>query len=262
MGNGATFAIETLIFAALSFATGSKRFSVYGDDIIIEKEYVEDLFTLLKFFGFRINEDKSFTEGPFRESCGVDVFSGEEVTPFYLRCEKTVKPELCHIVNGLASLSSVGVQLEKYLYELVHEEKLPLVPFNDSSISGVWVTPSDAYRLKLIHNHDYVLRFKAFVPRTKKRKVVDSRTLFLWHLDASRRKAGIPIDRSFHPFYSYSSRKNLVREVSSQCIIRSSVPLFSHKFVRTWVCWNPPAAATPVHLYRWTELIVPDRPDD
>lgn len=89
MGNGFTFAIETIIFAAFArYAirkSGSKgSLSVYGDDIIIPKDAYKVLHDLLLMFGFTINEGKTFIDGPFRESCGADCFGGTDVTPIKL----------------------------------------------------------------------------------------------------------------------------------------------------------------------------------
>jgi hypothetical protein len=88
MGNGFCFPIETLTFAAICHACGAGTpgvdFSVYGDDIIVRKPVAERVLAMLKHYGFSPNEDKTFIEGPFRESCGADWFSGEDVRPFTL----------------------------------------------------------------------------------------------------------------------------------------------------------------------------------
>lgn len=86
MGNGTTFAIETLIFLALSRAICSHRsVSVYGDDIIIPSTHVEMLERVFTYLGFKFNTDKTYIQGPFRESCGADWYNGINVTPKYWR---------------------------------------------------------------------------------------------------------------------------------------------------------------------------------
>lgn len=89
MGNGFTFALETLIFWALGEAcnslTGGGVNSTYGDDIIISDCSAALLLELLRFCGFVVNDDKSFVIGDFRESCGADWHYGYRVTPQYLR---------------------------------------------------------------------------------------------------------------------------------------------------------------------------------
>jgi len=62
---------------------GSVR--VYGDDIIVPVEYVEKITEVFDHLGWKINSEKSFVKGNFRESCGGDYFWGEDVTPVKLR---------------------------------------------------------------------------------------------------------------------------------------------------------------------------------
>ncbi len=84
MGNGFTFPLETLIFYALA-SSCSDVASVFGDDIIIETKDVALLVEVLTACGFIINTDKSFTDGPFRESCGGDYFLGIDIRPCFIR---------------------------------------------------------------------------------------------------------------------------------------------------------------------------------
>jgi hypothetical protein len=58
---------------------------VYGDDVIVPRDYTRDAIELLESFGLKINQDKSCTNGLFRESCGTDAFTGVDVTPIRLR---------------------------------------------------------------------------------------------------------------------------------------------------------------------------------
>lgn len=88
MGNGFTFELESLIFYSLCWAVvriESNDFespiSVYGDDIIVSSIYYERVSTVLSCCGFIINDEKSFKDGPFYESCGKHFFMGFDVTP-------------------------------------------------------------------------------------------------------------------------------------------------------------------------------------
>ena len=89
MGCGFTFALETIIFMAIIWATAQieghrlQTMSVFGDDIIVDSELAEKLIMNLSHLGFQTNEDKTFTAGPFRESCGGDFFNGISVRPIY-----------------------------------------------------------------------------------------------------------------------------------------------------------------------------------
>ncbi len=91
MGNGYTFELESLIFWAILTSVYSLlglkdvRFCVYGDDLIVHRSAVRAFFMALSYFGFIPNPRKSYTDGPFRESCGKHYFNGADVTPFYVR---------------------------------------------------------------------------------------------------------------------------------------------------------------------------------
>lgn len=103
MGNGFCFPLETLIFASLCHAVGAGKpgidFLVYGDDIIVRRSVSERLFALLRHVGFQLNEEKTFVRGPFRESCGADWFSGEDVRPFTLDYELDSLESLFKFLN-------------------------------------------------------------------------------------------------------------------------------------------------------------------
>jgi hypothetical protein len=109
MGNGFTFALESLIFGALVRCairrTRSVRESaVYGDDIVIPKGAYNYLLTLLEMSGFRVNESKTFVSGPFRESCGVDVFLGYNVRPVFLKRKLDNIPAVFYLHNRIYQL--------------------------------------------------------------------------------------------------------------------------------------------------------------
>jgi hypothetical protein len=91
MGNGFTFELESLIFWALAKAVcavkkiDSTLVNVYGDDIIVPKGADELLRFALTECGFTVNNSKSYSDGPFRESCGADYYNGIDIRPFYQR---------------------------------------------------------------------------------------------------------------------------------------------------------------------------------
>lgn len=106
MGNGFCFPLETLIFAAFARqackeAQAPTRYLVFGDDIIVQQQVVEPLRSRLEFVGFRINLDKSFVSGTFRESCGADWVEGRMVTPVYMRKRIDTKKKLVDFHNSL-----------------------------------------------------------------------------------------------------------------------------------------------------------------
>lgn len=93
MGSALTFPVQTIFFLCCVLAVmpgttlsekvrlNKSRVRVFGDDIIMPKTGYDDLKLLLQYLGLKINEDKTFVNGEFRESCGLDAFRGYDVTP-------------------------------------------------------------------------------------------------------------------------------------------------------------------------------------
>lgn len=115
MGNGYTFELETVIFAALSEgvarmtnhpARAGSGIWVYGDDIIVMSELSKALLSCLKFCGFIPNERKTFTTGPFRESCGGDFFLGVPVRAHYVKEDPIGPSDWISLANGLRRLQN------------------------------------------------------------------------------------------------------------------------------------------------------------
>lgn len=105
MGNGFCFPLQTLIFAAVCHAVsvvhGSPEdFRVYGDDIIVRQSDALVVIEILRYLGFRTNPDKTFLFGPFRESCGTDWYSGQDVRPVYLDFRLETNLDLYKIHNA------------------------------------------------------------------------------------------------------------------------------------------------------------------
>lgn len=106
MGNGFTFELETLLFAAIAMiccpgeVLGS-GVTVYGDDIIVPTQYSNDVVSALKYFGFTPNRRKTYTSGPFRESCGGEFFLGTDVTPYRIKEIPNEPSQWVGVVNGL-----------------------------------------------------------------------------------------------------------------------------------------------------------------
>jgi len=111
MGNGYTFELESMIFYALAQACcdtlGICNFytRAYGDDIICPVEAVALLEEVLSYCGFRVNRQKSFSVGQFRESCGADFFDGTNVRPHFCKEVPTDVKTLYNLANGISRAS-------------------------------------------------------------------------------------------------------------------------------------------------------------
>lgn len=109
MGNGFTFALESLIFAAITRHVMRRlrnhgRIAVYGDDIIVPTPAARPLIECLQYCGFTTNIDKTFVSGPFRESCGTDWFLGYNVRPVFLTRKISTVLDLFYLHNALYQL--------------------------------------------------------------------------------------------------------------------------------------------------------------
>lgn len=110
MGNGFTFPLQTMFFSSVVRAvartmgvslidrdftdpeTGKvyrRNWSVFGDDIICPSEMTGNVYRLLRLSGFTPNSEKSYSVGPFRESCGHDYFCGHNVRGVYIKSLRT-----------------------------------------------------------------------------------------------------------------------------------------------------------------------------
>lgn len=94
MGSALTFPVQSIVFACLAVGVGYHRqphiglrrllrqVRVFGDDIIVPTTWVDELRAVLTVLGLKVNDDKSFSTGLFRESCGLYAYRGYDVTPF------------------------------------------------------------------------------------------------------------------------------------------------------------------------------------
>jgi len=89
MGSATCFPVMALcvwaVLTALAPRSAKSAVLVYGDDIIVPSFMAVDAMAVLEAVGLRVNSNKSFLKGPFRESCGEEFVLGCRVTPVYLR---------------------------------------------------------------------------------------------------------------------------------------------------------------------------------
>ncbi len=99
MGSACTFPVQSYVFACLAIASVlhcrrlavtihnirkvSREVQVFGDDIIIPLDCSGTLQGLLSHLRLKVNRQKTFETGKFRESCGLDAYDGTDVTPTY-----------------------------------------------------------------------------------------------------------------------------------------------------------------------------------
>lgn len=197
MGNGFTFELESLLFFAIvkttCILTGTPGIvSVYGDDIILPTEVANLAISVLKHFGFQVNPEKSFVDGPFRESCGGHYHNGIDITPFYVKAPLDHVVDVMHVANQLrewAELRANGVLLSPCLDPVVEDLWLwlkSLVP------SYLWGGKDTSYKYQLT-SHD--VPSKRLLEESKTVMVDDRRGYAHW-LNTSWRRTSLAIGSS------------------------------------------------------------------
>jgi hypothetical protein len=178
MGNGFTFPLETLVFTCcvlsalrshhikmerplrdlapvspfvpygiqanenVAHGTHKERYGlwgVFGDDIVCHREVVDRVLRLLDLLGFEVNREKSFVEGPFRESCGRDFFKGHDVRGVYIKSLHNVESRYAAI-NALNVWSAkTGIALVRTIQMLLTSVPRTFVPPEENQDAGIRV---------------------------------------------------------------------------------------------------------------------------
>jgi hypothetical protein len=143
MGSALCFPFEAIVFLTVIFVAISRELNrpmtkkllrefqgqvrVYGDDIIVPVDMMECVTHMLSTFGLKVNVDKSFGTGKFRESCGGDYYAGLRITPVRIRREfPTSRKHVAEIVSTVA--------LRNHLFQDGWQES---VDWLDSLLGGV-----------------------------------------------------------------------------------------------------------------------------
>nr|UJQ85654.1 MAG: hypothetical protein 3 [Leviviridae sp.] len=117
MGSALCFPMEAMVFLTVIFMgieressapfcdrdsmeEFDRRVRVFGDDLIVPRDYVLSVVSELENFGFRVNASKSFWTGKYRESCGREYYHGHDVSIVKVR---EVFPTRRHNADGVES---------------------------------------------------------------------------------------------------------------------------------------------------------------
>jgi len=124
MGSALCFPFEAMVFTTLIFLGIERELStqlnrrkllklagkvrVFGDDLIVPRDYVLSVVGELHLFGYVVNASKSFWTGRFRESCGKEYYDGHDVSIVKVR---QVLPTRRTDASGVISAFSLRNQL-------------------------------------------------------------------------------------------------------------------------------------------------------
>jgi len=95
---------------------------VYGDDIIVDSVFAEHAMLVLESVGLKVNRNKSFVRGSFRESCGGEFLNGRDITPVRLRTLPTDDvPARMKLIAFHNLLYRKGLFQPYWLTDMIHE---------------------------------------------------------------------------------------------------------------------------------------------
>lgn len=209
MGNGFTFPLQTIVFccavtACLRYLSKESRkagqtWSIFGDDIIVSSVIAGPMVHLLEHLGFQVNMQKSYFEGPFRESCGSDYFRGQNVRGVYVKRLSRVQNRYA-VINQLNHWSArTGIPLSntvKYLLRTVPDNPVPVWDNDDAGLK----VPFDLVKNKMVHPQYQSIMYRRFVskplvihigegvirvPKGHKRRIFNASGVFLGMLNGS-----------------------------------------------------------------------------
>jgi hypothetical protein len=170
MGNAFTFPLQTILFASIvvacyrtmgilrqrsflsdqrfevppSCSSSRASFGVFGDDIIVRKDSYAFVVRALELFGFRVNVDKSFNTGYFRESCGGDYYHGYDIRGVYMKHLST-SADVYSIINRLVRWSArSGIMLFRTIRYLRDQVDFLPVPWDAGDAEGIKVPTAPA----------------------------------------------------------------------------------------------------------------------
>lgn len=123
------------------------NYGIFGDDIIVESRVATKVIRLLNILGFQVNRDKSFLEGPFRESCGADYFGGLPVRGVYIKSLRSQSSRYVAI-NRLNEWSALtGFSLRRSIRYLMKSVRKLYVPLHENDDAGIKVPSRIAHYL-------------------------------------------------------------------------------------------------------------------
>jgi len=185
MGSALCFPVEAMYFYTIcvkalldsnelpytrrNIKTVSAGVFVYGDDIIVPTEHAGTVLDYLRLYNCKVNTNKTFLTGKFRESCGVDAYDGNEITPIYVN---TLQPKNRKHVSELISwTATANLFYRKGMWETARfmfskvERILGPLPYVSEFSPALGITSFLGYRsAERWNDNTHSLEFKGWVP--------------------------------------------------------------------------------------------------
>lgn len=175
MGNGFTFPLQTIIFSCLIRAAyvvaemplhDTENWACFGDDLICESSCFRYVSRLLSLLGFEANSAKTFSQGPFRESCGADFFRGQPVRPAFIKKLDSLQ-DILVAINLLNDWSSrTGLPLPGAVAYLIGHIRCDInrlfVPFDENNDAGIRVPFVHLPKSALVFDENRSILYRPF----------------------------------------------------------------------------------------------------
>ena len=167
MGSATCFPVQACVYWALAvsilvgqgypFNLALRHVFVYGDDLVVPRDYAAAIMTGFERYALKMNTDKSCFSGKFRESCGLDAYDGFDVTPVRLRKGYPTRDtsSLVPLVKHANNLRERGYLAAAERFRLEALRNFPLlrelrVPFSSRPISILhWLSSHDTTRSRI-----------------------------------------------------------------------------------------------------------------
>jgi hypothetical protein len=234
MGSALCFPFEAMVFATIVFTAIEKELGhrltrrdiksfkgqvrVYGDDIIVPARFAHCVTASLEAFGLKVNADKSFWTGRFRESCGKEYYDGSDVCIVRVR---RVLPTSRKDVPGVVSAVSLRNQLflagyvkaVEYLDTLIER----IIPFPE-------VQPTSPVLGKFTYGPFEVHKWDSSLQRPLVRGAVLKSTLPKSHLEGDGALLKFFLKRGDEPVFDRKHLERSGRPVSVRIVTRLAPP--------------------------------------
>jgi len=192
MGNGFTFPLQTQIFATLVRAVYKLEgitplagrycnYGVFGDDIIVLERAYNKVVKVLNGCGFSVNSEKSYNEGPFRESCGGDYFEGHDIRGVYLK-EIRHEQDVYSAFNRLSRWSAKhSIDLSSGLHYLKGLVEFRPVPYDSGDTEGIKCPSSHLPTNSVKTDRNGSTIYRATIPKPAKLKIGPAKLDYNFH---------------------------------------------------------------------------------
>ncbi len=119
----------------------SRDVYVYGDDIIVPTHNAEAVLRCLAMYNCKVNSEKTFYRGNFRESCGVDAYRGSVVTPIYVNQPQPKNRQQAGAIVSWVSTANLFykkgyIETSQYMFSCVEKILGPL-PWVEETSPGL-----------------------------------------------------------------------------------------------------------------------------